>query len=140
MTGPKDRPPVKSTVTISDHLPGAFLAQAVTAALYRRRSRTESSGEVIDASLYGSILRTMEANLAEFATTGKSPSRGRPRPFDGVPAGIFESLDGHWYAISAGLDTAFNNLAPSNGQARVGDGSRILNFGISLRARNPFER
>jgi crotonobetainyl-CoA:carnitine CoA-transferase CaiB-like acyl-CoA transferase len=111
MTGSSDRPPVKSTVTISDHITGAFLAQAVTAALYRRRANPESSGEVIDASLYGSILRTLEATLAEFTTTGESPSRGRPRPFDGAPAGIFESSDGRFLAISAGSDISFKKLA-----------------------------
>ena len=111
LTGHSDRPPVKSTVTIADHLTGAFVAQAVTAALYRRRVSPSASGEVIDASLYGSILRTLEATLAEFTLTGVAPDRARARPFEGAPAGIFETLDGKWIAISGGSDFAFGNLS-----------------------------
>jgi crotonobetainyl-CoA:carnitine CoA-transferase CaiB-like acyl-CoA transferase len=58
LTGSADEPPVKSSATISDHLTAMFLSQAVTGALYRQRVTGEKSGAVIDASLYGSILRT----------------------------------------------------------------------------------
>jgi crotonobetainyl-CoA:carnitine CoA-transferase CaiB-like acyl-CoA transferase len=111
MTGPSDLPPVKSSVTISDHITAMFLSQAITAALYRQRVTGGQSGVVIDASLYGSILRTLEATLAEYAATGVAPARGRSRPFDSAPSGIFPTLDDSWIAVSGGSDVAFANIA-----------------------------
>jgi succinyl-CoA--D-citramalate CoA-transferase len=88
-----------------------FLSQAVTAALYRQRMTGDTSGVVIDASLYGSILRTLEATLAEYAATGIAPARGRSRPFDSAPSGLFETADSAWIAVSGGSDAAFANVA-----------------------------
>jgi crotonobetainyl-CoA:carnitine CoA-transferase CaiB-like acyl-CoA transferase len=122
MTGPADQPPVKSSVTISDHITAMFLSQAVTAALYRQRVTGDNSGVVIDASLYGSILRTLEATLAEYAATGVAPARGRSRPFDSAPAGMFLTADDSWIAVSGGSDVAFTNIARLLGQTQwVGD-------------------
>jgi formyl-CoA transferase len=118
MTGSADLPPVKSSVTISDHITAMFLSQAVTAALYRQRVTGEASGVVIDASLYGSILRTLEATLAEYEATGVAPSRGRARPFDSAPSGIFPTADSSWVAVSSGSDTAFAKVARLLGQTQ----------------------
>ena len=66
LTGEADRPPVRPGVTVADYLTGAFAAEAALAALYRRdagRGREGDGGAegrqgaVIDASLYGSVLR-----------------------------------------------------------------------------------
>jgi succinyl-CoA--D-citramalate CoA-transferase len=118
MTGPTDLPPVKSSVTISDHITAMFLSQAITAALYRQRVTGEQDGVVIDASLYGSILRTLEATVAEYAAAGVSPARGRTRPFDSAPSGIFPTLDESWIAVSGGSDAAFPNIARLLGQTQ----------------------
>jgi crotonobetainyl-CoA:carnitine CoA-transferase CaiB-like acyl-CoA transferase len=111
MTGSPDQPPVKSSVTISDHITAMFVAQAVTAALYRQRASGDMRGVVVDASLYGSILRTLEATVAEYRATGVTPSRGRSRPFDSAPSGIFSTSDDDWIALSGGSDAAFGNVA-----------------------------
>ena len=111
MTGPTDLPPVKSSVTISDHITGMFVAQAATAALFRQRVSGDDRGVVIDAALYGSILRMLEATVAEYAATGVVPSRGRTRPFDSAPAGIVATADDGWIAVSGGSDAAFANVA-----------------------------
>ena len=111
LTGPSDLPPVKSSVTVSDHLTAVFVAQAISAALYRRRVDGDGRGAVIDATLYGSILRTTEATVAEFVALGASPERGRPRPVDGAPAGVFRTSDEYWVAVSAGSNAAFGACA-----------------------------
>ncbi len=111
LTGPADQPPVKSSVTISDHITAMFVAQSVTAALYRQRVSDDERGVVIDASLYGSILRTLEATVAQYAATGVAPGRGRSRPFDSAPSGIFATKDDTWIAVSAGSDEAFARAA-----------------------------
>ena len=61
--GYPDRPPVRVGVTISDYLSGVFAAHAAVAALYGRDARG-GSGVVIDAALYGAVLRILEWTLA----------------------------------------------------------------------------
>src|SRR5437588_10731306 len=59
LTGYPDRPPVRPGVTTSDYLTGVFAAEAATAALYARDVQDTARGTVIDAALYGSVLRAM---------------------------------------------------------------------------------
>ena len=74
----RSRPaPVRPGVTVADYLTGVFAAEAALAALYRRGRRrplgpNRGRGAVIDASLYGSVLRI----------TGMDHPRLRP-PRDG---------------------------------------------------------
>ena len=78
ITGDPDRPPVRPGVTISDYLTGTFAAVAAVAALYGRDASggragatvPSGSGEVIDAPLYGSILRILEWTLAGYDRLG----------------------------------------------------------------------
>ena len=79
LTGYPDRPPVRVGVTISDYLTGVFAAQAAIAALYARDARG-GAGAVIDAALYGAVLRILEWTLA-----GVRPARHRAQP-RGQPA------------------------------------------------------
>ena len=73
LTGYPDRPPVRVGVTISDYLTGVFAAHAAVAALYARDARG-GGGAVIDAALYGSVLRILEWTLARVR-----PARHRTR-------------------------------------------------------------
>src|SRR5580658_9702977 len=82
LTGETDRPPVRPGVTVADYLTGVFAAEAALAALYRRdatprgRPRPASAadderrGAVIDASLYGSILRVLEWTIPAYDHLG----------------------------------------------------------------------
>src|SRR2546423_1629172 len=53
------RPPLRVGVTLSDYLPGVFAAHAATSALYRRDAHG-GDGAVVDACLYGAVLRILE--------------------------------------------------------------------------------
>ena len=79
LTGDPDRPPVRPGVTVSDYLTGAFAAFAAVAALYGRDHGAGTGGDVIDAPLYGSILRILEWTLAGYDRLGhRAPARGQP--------------------------------------------------------------
>ncbi len=70
LTGEPDRPPVRPGVTVSDYLTGVFAAEAALAALYRRDAGGTGKGAVIDASLYGSVLRILEWTIAAYDRLG----------------------------------------------------------------------
>src|SRR5664279_5453170 len=79
LTGYPDRPPVRVGVTISDYMTGVFAAQAATAALYARDVHRSGKGAVIDAALYGAVLRvlvwTVAASDANFARLCRAMGR-----------------------------------------------------------------
>src|SRR5204862_3646791 len=72
LTGYPDRPPVRVGVTLSDYLTGVFAAPAPTAALYRRDAGPNAThtGSIVDAALYGSVLRILEWTLAGYDRLG----------------------------------------------------------------------
>ncbi len=84
LTGYPDRPPVRVGVTISDYLTGVFAAQAAVAALYARDARG-AGGAVIDAALYGSVLRILEWTLPAYDRLGTVRSREGNRLANSAP-------------------------------------------------------
>lgn len=122
LTGEPDRPPVRPGVTVSDYLTGVFAAFAAVSALYGRdAARTAPAddpaadpaaptGEVIDAPLYGAVLRILEWTLAGYDRLGIVRQRegnrlGHSAPLDNYPTG-----DGSFICIVAGSDANFGRL------------------------------
>ncbi len=137
LTGEADRPPVRPGVTVADYLTGVFAAEAALAALYRRdASRTGSGapsgdpphfqdraqgsaasgkrrsgrGAVIDASLYGSVLRILEWTIAAHDKLGTVRGREGNRLANSAPLDNYPSADGRYVCIVAGSDANFARL------------------------------
>jgi crotonobetainyl-CoA:carnitine CoA-transferase CaiB-like acyl-CoA transferase len=111
LTGYRDRPPVRPGVTISDYLTGTFAAEAVLAALYRRdRPGGTGSGGVVDAPLYGSILRILEWTVAGQDRLGLTRQREGNRLPNSAPLDNYASADGKFVCIVAGSDANFRRL------------------------------
>lgn len=109
LTGEPDRPPVRVGVTISDYLTGVFAAQAATAALYARDARG-GTGAVIDAALYGSVLRVLEWTLAAYDRLGVVRRREGNRLATSAPLDNYPTADGRYVCIVAGSDANFARL------------------------------
>jgi crotonobetainyl-CoA:carnitine CoA-transferase CaiB-like acyl-CoA transferase len=109
LTGYPDRPPVRVGVTISDYLTGVFAAHAAVAALYARDARG-SGGAVIDAALYGSVLRILEWTLPAYDRLGTVRSREGNRLANSAPLDNYPTRDGKYVCIVAGSDTNFGRL------------------------------
>ncbi len=109
LTGYPDRPPVRVGVTISDYLTGVFAAHAAVAALYARDARG-GSGAVIDAALYGSVLRILEWTLPAYDRLGTIRSREGNRLANSAPLDNYPTLDGKYVCIVAGSDANFARL------------------------------
>ncbi len=109
LTGYPDRPPVRVGVTISDYLTGVFAAHAAVAALYARDARG-AGGAVIDAALYGSVLRILEWTLPAYDRLGTVRNREGNRLANSAPLDNYPSADGKYVCIVAGSDTNFGRL------------------------------
>jgi crotonobetainyl-CoA:carnitine CoA-transferase CaiB-like acyl-CoA transferase len=118
LTGEPDRPPVRPGVTISDYLTGTFAAFAAVAALYGRDASgggagptaSAGSGEVIDAPLYGAILRVLEWTLAGYDRLGLVRQREGNRLSHSAPLDNYPTADGSFICIVAGSDANFSRL------------------------------
>jgi len=111
ITGYPDRPPVRPGVTISDYLTGTFAAEAVVAALYGRdRPGGTGVGAVVDAPLYGSILRVLEWTIAGQDRLGITRRREGNRLANSAPLDNYETGDGRYVCIVAGSDANFARL------------------------------
>jgi crotonobetainyl-CoA:carnitine CoA-transferase CaiB-like acyl-CoA transferase len=109
LTGFPDRPPVRVGVTISDYLTGVFAAHATVAALYQRDARG-GGGAVIDAALYGSVLRILEWTLPAYDRLGTIRSREGNRLANSAPLDNYPTRDGKFVCIVAGSDANFGRL------------------------------
>jgi crotonobetainyl-CoA:carnitine CoA-transferase CaiB-like acyl-CoA transferase len=112
LTGYPDRPPVRPGVTISDYLTGVFAAEAVTAALYRRDRPDIGTGRggVVDAPLYGSILRILEWTIAGQDRIGLTRRREGNRLPNSAPLDNYLTADDRYVCIVAGSDANFSRL------------------------------
>ena len=115
LTGYPDRPPVRVGVTISDDLTGVFAAQAATAALYARDARG-GTGAVVDAALYGSVLRVLEWTIAAYDRLGIVRSREGNRLANSAPLDNYPTADAKYVCIVAGSDANFARLCAAMGR------------------------
>ncbi|MCU1467693.1 MAG: hypothetical protein JWM72_3621 [Actinomycetia bacterium] len=109
LTGYPDRPPVRVGVTISDYLTGVFAAHAAVAALYARDARGRG-GAIIDAALYGSVLRILEWTLPAYDRLGTVRTREGNRLANSAPLDNYRTADGKYVCIVAGSDANFTRL------------------------------
>jgi crotonobetainyl-CoA:carnitine CoA-transferase CaiB-like acyl-CoA transferase len=139
LTGYPDRPPVRPGVTTSDYLTGVFAAQAAVAALYRRdagRAAADAAGRgaVIDATLYGSVLRILEWTLAGYDRLGIVREREGNRLANSAPLDNYPTADGKFICIVAGSDANFARLCDAMQQPELRDDPRFKT--LAERARN----
>lgn len=114
LTGEPDRPPQRPGVVVSDYLTGVFNAFGVMLGL---RERDESgSGQVLDLSLYESILRILEAVPADFDRNGHVRERFGNRLATSAPLDNFLCADGAYVCVVAASDRLFARLCDAMGR------------------------
>ena len=137
LTGYPDGPPMKSNITISDHLTGVFAAKAAVFALFRRE--VDGDGAVVDASLFGSIFRTLDWRIAAEEKGAPATRSGALDP-DLPGLLLIEGADGRYVATGASLPTDLDALTaviwpgnrPDDGSAsRVDSASRVITSALT---------
>jgi len=127
LTGYPHLPPVRVGVTISDYLTGVFSAHAAVAALYARDARG-GSGAVIDAALYGAVLRILEWTVPAYDRLGTVRNREGNRLANSAPLDNYPTADGKYVCIVAGSDTNFARLCKAMDRTDLIDDPRFLSL------------
>jgi crotonobetainyl-CoA:carnitine CoA-transferase CaiB-like acyl-CoA transferase len=116
---------------VADYLTGVFAAEAALAALYRRdatprrrsgsapdtgKTAASGAGAVIDASLYGSILRILEWTIPAYDRLGTVRRREGNRLANSAPLDNYPTADGRFVCVVAGSDANFGRLCRAMGR------------------------
>jgi formyl-CoA transferase len=131
-TGYPDRPPVLPNMALADMVTGLYGFGAVLAAL--READASGRGQVIDLSLFESILSILGPDAADAALLGHAAARNGSRSPSAAPRNVYRTADGEWVALSAttqGMtERLFHAIGRSDmvGDARFRDNqARLLN-------------
>jgi crotonobetainyl-CoA:carnitine CoA-transferase CaiB-like acyl-CoA transferase len=137
LTGYPDRPPVRPGVTVSDYLTGTFAAYAALAALYRRDTDGTGKGAVVDASLYGAVLRILEWTIPALDKLGLVRQREGNRLANSAPLDNYPTSDGQYVCIVAGSDANFSRLCRAMSAPQLTEDPRFAR--LAERARHAEE-
>jgi formyl-CoA transferase len=121
IVGEPDRPPSRMGVSIGDTLTATYGAMGVLAALHVR-DRT-GQGQVIDASLYESVLQVMEGLVPEYDRMGLIRQRSGSFLPGIAPSNVYTCRDGD-FMIGANKDSLWKRLATAMGRPELGDDPR----------------
>jgi crotonobetainyl-CoA:carnitine CoA-transferase CaiB-like acyl-CoA transferase len=109
LIGEPDRPPSRTGVSMGDMLAGIHAALGCLLAL-RARERT-GIGQVVDVSIYESVLAMTEALVADYALAGVTRERSGAVLPGVAPSNVYPTRDGEYVLIAANQDTVFRRLA-----------------------------
>ncbi|MFF0717575.1 CaiB/BaiF CoA-transferase family protein [Verrucosispora sp. NA02020] len=114
LVGDPDRPPSRTGLSIGDMLAGMHAAYGALLALYARQ-RT-GAGQVVDVSIYESVLAMTEALVADYAIAGVTRQRSGAVLPGIAPSNVYPTSDGDFVLVAANQDTVFRRLAAAMGR------------------------
>ena len=113
LTGYADRPPTRVGLSIGDSLAGTMAALGAVAAL-EARHRT-GRGQVVDASIFESVLAMTEALVPEWQVAELRRERTGPTLPGIAPSNVYPTADGQ-VLVAANQDSVFRRLAAAMGR------------------------
>lgn len=119
LSGYPDRPPVRVGISIGDTLAGLHAALGIMMALHQRDR--SGRGQVVDSSIFESVLAMMESLIPEYARAGKVRERSGSFLPKIAPSNAYPARDGRDVIIGANQDTVFRRLCEALGQPGLAD-------------------
>jgi formyl-CoA transferase len=116
IVGDPDRPPSRMGVSIGDSLAATFGCVGALAAL--RHRETTGEGQVVDSSLYESVLHVMESLVPDYALAGHVRERSGSILPGVAPSNVYRCQDGD-YLIAANQDSVFQRLCAAMGRPEL---------------------
>jgi len=134
IVGFPDRPPVRMGVSIGDSLAATYGCLGALAALHRRS--VTGRGQIIDVSLYESVLQVMEGMLPEFQVSGYKRTRTGSTIPRVAPSNVYPCRDGE-LMIGANNDAIFERFCKIMDRADMLDDPRYATLqarGVNMEA------
>lgn len=119
--GEPDRQPSRAGLSMGDSLAATNACLGALAALHHRDKTGE--GQVIDASIFESVLNVMEATIPEYTVSNYIRERSGATLPGVAPSNIYNCADGS-FLIAANQDTVFRRLCKIMGQPELADDER----------------
>ncbi|MDG1865260.1 MAG: CoA transferase [Woeseiaceae bacterium] len=107
LCGEPDRKPSRAGLSLGDSLAATYACMGALAALHHREKTGE--GQVIDASIYESVLTVMEATIPEYTVSNHIRERSGSKLPNIAPSNIYDCKNGS-IVIGANQDTIFKRL------------------------------
>ena len=121
LMGDPDRKPSRAGISLGDSLAGTFATVGALSALHHREKTGE--GQVVDASIYESVLAIMEGLIGEYQIEGLTRERSGSILPAIAPSNIYDGTDG-MVIIAANQDTVFARLAQAMGRPELASDPR----------------
>ncbi len=123
--GDPDRQPSRAGISIGDSLAAMHATVGALSALQHRHLTGE--GQVVDASIYESVLAMMESLVTEWDQAGYQRERTGAILPNVAPSNVYPTKDGQLILIAANQDSVSSRLFKMMGRAGVvRAGSRVL--------------
>ena len=121
LCGEPDRQPSRAGLSIGDSLAATYACMGALAALHHRDNTGE--GQVIDASIFESVLNVMEATIPEYTVSNYVRERSGATLPNVAPSNIYTCKDGI-FLIAANQDTVFRRLCAVIGRPELAEDER----------------
>jgi formyl-CoA transferase len=122
--GEPDRPPARAGISIGDSLSGMHALIGVLLALQVRNQTGQ--GQIVDVSIYESVLTVMENLITEFAITGYQRERSGSVLPGIAPSNAYPTKSGDMVVIGANQDTLFARLTEAMGKPEMASNPRYM--------------
>jgi len=122
LCGEPDHPPSRAGISIGDSLAATYACMGALSALHHREKTGE--GQVIDASIYESVLSVMEATVPEYTVSNYIRERTGATLPNVAPSNIYKCADGN-ILIAANQDTVFGRLCEAMDKAELSQDERF---------------
>ncbi len=122
LCGEPDRQPSRAGLSIGDTLAATYACNGALAALHHRDKTGE--GQVIDASIFESVLNVMEATIPEYVVSDYIRERSGSTLPNVAPSNIYDCSDGI-FLVAANQDTVFKRLCETMGQPELATNERF---------------
>jgi len=116
LMGDPDRKPSRAGISLGDTLAGTYATIGALSALHHREKTGE--GQVIDASIYESVLTVMESLVSEHTVEGYTRERSGSYLPAIAPSNIYDGNDG-MVIIAANQNTIFARLSEAMGMPEL---------------------
>ncbi len=117
LMGDPDRPPSRAGISLGDSLAAMFACMGGLSGIISARST--GRGQVVDASIYESVLAIMESLVPEFVLADYTRERSGSKLTGIAPSNVYPTADGRMVIIAANQDTLFKRLAEAMGRPEL---------------------